>query len=508
MQQFAAALDEAELFRVDDDPRYLFPPEIDLSVGWEHAEEYETERVMWQGQAVTPVGWALDHAPCDVWLTTESIIWGTTSGDGLYRLPVGDIIEAVPADLPGRIPVPGIFLTVYVGTVGRIDLPFMFDCSNSVPQNVQDRGAFMVGLRSRGIPIGTPEQPPQPWLPMPPELPDLEAAALPVPPQLRYGVRQEPASRFASHRSRESLTLTTVAETEAKHKAPEPSSLQHPDVLRQPADTLLGHHHETEPRPIRPSAAPPRRSQRVLAESGRQIGRGVVVPFPNGATPASNAPASAEEPRTSMAPAKVPKPIEAVANSPVEPNGRSNWETTAIQEAGIHGSGTARAVLREGAGTAAPRADGSGLAVMPSLASLVRAELPPTASAQEAPTVPERIAAPLEHYEAAIAQSLAAVQAAIEARLNGRPSDGQPPSVPAADKAMALAALERAIQSGALSEQAGAERRESIERTSEAAIRLHTFLHFLDRGYFDLETLRAKRDEIDQELLQSNHLAQ
>ena len=43
-----------------------------------------------------------ESASCDVWLTTRSVIWGGSMGDGVLRLSLDRILDVVPSELDGR----------------------------------------------------------------------------------------------------------------------------------------------------------------------------------------------------------------------------------------------------------------------------------------------------------------------------------------------------------------------------------------------------------------------
>jgi hypothetical protein len=147
-----------------DRPEDRDPSAPDIRVPWEESARFERENVIWRGKATAPVLLGEDIAPADVWLTTRSLIWSTTDGDGINRLALDAISDVVTGQIESRVATPAVylaFLDVAGGHV-RFDLPFVFD-QYSDERNSRERGAFLVGLRSRGVALGLPVQTIQPW---------------------------------------------------------------------------------------------------------------------------------------------------------------------------------------------------------------------------------------------------------------------------------------------------------------------------------------------------------
>jgi len=84
-------------------------------------------------------------------------------GDGVLRLSLDRVLDVVPGELDGRGRTPVLYLSCADEAGGRHDLPFIFDRQHPAQRCHRERGALLVGLRSRGIPPGNAPLPPQPW---------------------------------------------------------------------------------------------------------------------------------------------------------------------------------------------------------------------------------------------------------------------------------------------------------------------------------------------------------
>lgn len=147
-----------------DRPEDRGPSAPDIRVPWEETRRFERENVIWRGKATAPMLLGEDSAPADVWLTTRSIIWGANDGDGINRLALDALSDVVTGEVGSRGTLPAAYLA-FVDTAGghvRFDLPFVFD-QYAAERNTRERGAFLVGLRSRGVALGLPAPLIQPW---------------------------------------------------------------------------------------------------------------------------------------------------------------------------------------------------------------------------------------------------------------------------------------------------------------------------------------------------------
>ncbi len=194
----AAGLPESAIGAASADPG--------LNLDWEEAARYEQENVIWNGRVTAPIGAGLERTACDIWLTTRSVIWGSGRGRGIYRAALERIRDVTAVDTSGRTATPVLIVGVDDAAGDRHDLAFLFNCQTP-ERNVRERGACLVGIRSRGIPLGVPPAAVQPWQPVrlalpdpPPSAPsaiepsprDLEVASLSVPSPL------EPAGDVSS----------------------------------------------------------------------------------------------------------------------------------------------------------------------------------------------------------------------------------------------------------------------------------------------------------------------
>ena len=134
-----------------------------LAMPWGETGPFHGENVIWSGRATAPIGGGLDRAPADVWLTTRSLIWGGAPGDGVCRLPLERVLDVLPTQLGDRAGTPATYVA-FAGADGtRHDVTFVFDAHAHDDRNQRERGAFLVGLRSRGVPLGVGAPARQPW---------------------------------------------------------------------------------------------------------------------------------------------------------------------------------------------------------------------------------------------------------------------------------------------------------------------------------------------------------
>lgn len=139
------------------------PPLPEITHSWLEAARFEQENVIWSGVASATAGPGREPEPCDVWLTTRSVIWGGSMGDGVLRLSLDRVLDVIASELDGRGRTPVLYLSCADAAGGRHDLPFIFDRQHPAQRCHRERGALLVGLRSRGIPLGATPEPPRPW---------------------------------------------------------------------------------------------------------------------------------------------------------------------------------------------------------------------------------------------------------------------------------------------------------------------------------------------------------
>lgn len=136
-----------------------------LTLGWDEAARYEQENVIWNGRVTAPIGTGLERAGCDVWLTTRSLIWGSGTGEGIQRAALEQIRDVTAVDVTGRTATPSLIVGFEDAGGDRHDLAFLFN-RQTPERNVRERGACLVGLRSRGLSLGVLPTLVQPWQPV------------------------------------------------------------------------------------------------------------------------------------------------------------------------------------------------------------------------------------------------------------------------------------------------------------------------------------------------------
>ena len=188
-----------------------WPATASLAVPWREARQFQSENVIWSGRATAPLNGGALRAAADLWLTTRSLIWAAGNGDGIHRLPLEMMREATLAQIGDQLAIPGVVLSFEDESALRHDLSFVFDRHQPPDRNGRERGAFLVGLRSRGIGPGANAPRLQPWQPT--SAPDLTvlwpaphpAASWPSPPEL-------PAT--ADFAESDGLPITVVSDAE------------------------------------------------------------------------------------------------------------------------------------------------------------------------------------------------------------------------------------------------------------------------------------------------------
>lgn len=164
----AGALETLRAAGVPDraDPSSPLPPAApNLAVSWDDSRRFAHENVIWSGQAAAPLAVGAETAAASVWLTTRSLIWSAATGPGVNRLPLDLVRNIVSAQLDDRAGTPVAVVAVGADSGDLHQILFRFDHHASADRNLRERGAFVVGLRSRGIPLGAPAPLLQPWRP-------------------------------------------------------------------------------------------------------------------------------------------------------------------------------------------------------------------------------------------------------------------------------------------------------------------------------------------------------
>jgi hypothetical protein len=146
-----------------------------LLVHWDAAASFETDRVVWTGNATAPIRATLECAPTAVWLTATSLIWGGVKGQGVNRLPLTAIRGLSPVTLSDPESTPAVYISTFGPENIPVSLPFIFDSTQNVGP---ERDAFLA-LFSPSLLTEIDALPPvQPWNdpePDPIEVEDTEA---------------------------------------------------------------------------------------------------------------------------------------------------------------------------------------------------------------------------------------------------------------------------------------------------------------------------------------------
>ena len=91
------------------------------------------------------------------------MIWGNETASGVQRIPLADLTDVAAEKLADRDETPALYVGVGNQATGHFDLAFIFNQQSTPDRNLRERGALLVGLRSRGLPIGHPTPVRQPW---------------------------------------------------------------------------------------------------------------------------------------------------------------------------------------------------------------------------------------------------------------------------------------------------------------------------------------------------------
>ena len=512
------------------------PSQPNLRLSWEAAAHFEGENVIWSGRATAPIGLSNERAACDVWLTTRSIIWGSSAGEGILRLPLEAALDVVPTDLADRARTPAVYVAGPDELGGRHDFPFLFDRHSPAQRNLRERGAFLVGLRSRGVPIGPLPSLPQPWqdVIVPAGLPATETAPSGHDPSEPHHRARRPAP---TGRFRPRPAVVDAAEAPGRWEQAMAGwtgwdNWPPPPEVSEPAPPVATGHERL--RAIAAEAAPDEPFGRPAAV---RPNRGVIVPWP-GTVRAGNANASDYAPPS--APTASP-PAWSQTSTAREPLAASDGDTAAA-EVWAAADHSAEIVPFEGSwpvpasflghavephplpipdATAEPFAAADALAGIALVSGDAGMEAPTYAGdgvgdagppnddggavSAAAPDTPggspesaDEDAAPagprdaLRRYEEGVLRVITGTLRAIEDRRPG--SEIAPPtsSPSAAERTAALAALESLVAGGELPAGEAEVHRALLVAAGEAGPRLRSLLELRDAGYLDDAELERK----------------
>jgi hypothetical protein len=145
------------------EPGVAAPPPS-LLISREEARHCRGENVIWSGRATAPLDvHGFVRASADVWLTTRSLMWSAGPEHGIHRVEIERISDVLADDLADQAATPILTAGMRSPEGVRRDLTFIFDRNLPLDRNGRERGALLVGFRSRGIPAGTAPGATQPW---------------------------------------------------------------------------------------------------------------------------------------------------------------------------------------------------------------------------------------------------------------------------------------------------------------------------------------------------------
>lgn len=458
------------------------PAEPDFVIPWDQTEDVESENVIWTGRLTAPVRVGLDIVPSDAWLTTRSLIWGSGAGDGINRLPLALLLDVVSTQLGDRQGTPAVYLALGDDATGRYDLPFVFDQQTPSERNQRERGAFLVGLRSRGIPLGSPAPLFQPWrLDVYPVA--AAGAAGPPPPDEDDASSWEPGGRVVdiATRRESGVPAAQPGATFPYRGWPVPS-VDDSDPMDDPSNAL-------------------RNGRGIAAAMARQ---------PTGDSPADRfhfaweiASTVAAGPPCAVgsrqpAPAVAADRVLAEWSAPVVETGDEATPPRQAEDVQVAATwiGAPDDVMENVAPVASPappRLDSDAAVAAPNPAAETMAH--PTADGRAEPLIE------VKAYEALCLGALAEVLQAIDDRAAGRPSASlveRPPA--AAQQAKALAEMIERTGSGRLSLEEARARTVRLVALGEAEVRLRTLLELRDAGHLGDDDLALKRRAITTQL--------
>lgn len=473
------------------------PAEPNFTVPWDRTREFEHENVLWTGRASAPVRVGTESAPSEVWLTTKSLIWGSGDGEGINRVPLPLLMDLVSTRLRDRLGTPAIYLGIGDPSTGRYELPFVFDLHTPPDRNFRERGAFLVGLRSRGIEDGAAVAPCQPWRT---SLLAPEEAAVPVEP-----AADEPASAAAPEAGFSEFDQWQVPIAPPRSRGFGRRLLRTPDgPVERPAE------------PVAELPEPPVVDLELASEAGEPA---------SAADPTAHSPDAAEitgpvEPTAdahdistvAAEPADASDAIPEVLNDEIDA-GDDPTEPFALVGAGTASappsSGDEDVVLAEWSAADEPAAGSEDVALAESWAADADARdepdrqqvpVPESVQPQPDPASAEPWAA-IKRYEETAVGALSEALRIVDARVAGREAAPLSEHAPSSwDQARALAELKELVLSGAVSADEARHRQERLLALGEVCVRLRTLIELHASGHLSAADLDEKRANLMQRL--------
>jgi hypothetical protein len=134
-----------------------------LRLSWDSLQSFESESVVWTGEATAPLRPGLECVPATIWVTPTALVWGSPRGNGVNRLPMTTISRLSSMSLADAAGSPAVYVRSRVISDVRLDLPFIFNLG-AVRDGITDRAAFLALFRPDSVLEGSVSPRPQPWL--------------------------------------------------------------------------------------------------------------------------------------------------------------------------------------------------------------------------------------------------------------------------------------------------------------------------------------------------------
>ncbi|MBA2521212.1 MAG: hypothetical protein H0V24_16245 [Chloroflexia bacterium] len=136
---------------------------LSFVIPWDQARCFREEAVIWSGRATAPLDpLGFRRAGCDLWLTTEALMWSTPIARGLNRVSLNHVVDALPANLSGHTAA-GLVIGYLDEQQTRRDLFVICDRHLVPGHNACGRDGLAAGLQSLGIAPGEAAALVQPW---------------------------------------------------------------------------------------------------------------------------------------------------------------------------------------------------------------------------------------------------------------------------------------------------------------------------------------------------------
>ena len=131
---------------------------------WGETDAFGHETMVWHGHASASILLTGERLPCDVFVTSKSLVWGRDARSPISRVPLSAIRDVTPGHDGSRNHHPTAFIGIGDSDHDRVEFSFVFNSYESGDRNALERSAFIVHLRSRNVALNHPMPPDQPWM--------------------------------------------------------------------------------------------------------------------------------------------------------------------------------------------------------------------------------------------------------------------------------------------------------------------------------------------------------